>query len=86
MIYIVIFIIGVLLFCPLLGLLAHKVPERFHLKIRLLLGLLGLITFFVPFLEGRTSFFIGLGLVMAGVLFMPLKKQIQLLLDVLPIP
>ena len=85
-ILIVIYIMGILLVCPLLGLLAHKVPNRFHLSIRVILVVAGLTSFFLPLPDGKMYFLIGLGLIMAGVLFMPFKKQVELLLDVLPIP
>lgn len=66
-----------------IGIIAGITPEQYHLKVRIGLVALGVVCILVSFTTETVSIYIGISLFFAGLLFVPLKKQIDLFLDII---
>ena len=82
MVHLIIGIIAVILFWLLLGILASIVPFQYHFRIRIGLIAAGVICLVLSVLGSRLNFLLPIGLIMGGLLFMPLRKQLDLILDI----
>ena len=83
MVRLVIAIIAVLVFCLLVGVIASVTPKRHHIKIRFIMVSLGIVSLAISLLGYGLNIFLGIGLIAGGLLFMPIKRQLELILDVI---
>ncbi len=66
-----------------IGIIASIIPEQYRPKVRIVLIALGVLCFLISFTTKALSIYIGVALFFAGLLFVPLKKQIDMLLDII---
>lgn len=66
----------------LMGAIASVTPKRYHTKVRLFLVLLGFVYSVIAFLAESVNMLPGIVLIISGTLFVPIKKQIELFVEV----
>lgn len=65
------------------GILASFIGEEHRRRIRIGLIALGAGCLFISFVTDALSVYVGAGLIFTGLVFVPLKKQLDILLDVI---